>query len=582
MGARSTRRTGFGSWGGPRDPHSHVDDQGRPLSNTSGAVLDPIFTCGGGSTWRREPARASCSPPCSRPRGRPPCSWPTSTAIPPPSSGSRRWPGPGAVQLHHLGIGAEEAPLFQQLANRIIHADSGMRAPAAVLMRNTLGPSALWAHRISGDLPIVLVRIDEVEDRGIVRQLLRAHEYWRLKGLASISSSSTRSRRRIFKIYRGPSRVGPIGPARPRRHPGGLGLRPARRPPLARRARLLERGGRVILLSRQGSLAEQVARAERPHHAQARAATFARGAGRARAAPAASRGEFDNGLGGFVRDGREYMIALGEGQWDARPVDQRHRQRATGFQVSESGAGYTWAENSRENQPHALVERPVTDPPGETIYLRDDDTGDLWGPTALPTARRPGPITVVPGRIQPFHPSLPWHRARASPYVALEDPVKISRLRVANRSTSARTLTVTAYVEWVLGPLRSTTAPFVVTGSASAPGRSSPGTPGPTTSRAGCLPRPAGEADGVDGHPPRSLGGTAPSTIRRRSNEVSPSRGGWAPARSMRGRSRDAHPGRRRGGGGGRPPRPGRVRDRSPGPHRAAIAMADSTRCSRR
>src|SRR5262249_58976602 len=88
------------------------------------------------------------------------------------------------VQLHHLAIAPEEAHLFQQIANRIVYADPGLRAPAATLARNALGPAALWKHRISGDLPIVLVTIDEIEDREIVRQLLRAHEYWRMKGPA--------------------------------------------------------------------------------------------------------------------------------------------------------------------------------------------------------------------------------------------------------------------------------------------------------------------------------------------------------------------------------------------------------------
>src|SRR5207245_6907164 len=88
------------------------------------------------------------------------------------------------VQLHDLCITPEEAHLSQQFANRALYADPRLRAPAATLARNTLGPAALWAHRISGDLPIVLVRIDEIEDREIVRQLLRAHEYWRMKGLA--------------------------------------------------------------------------------------------------------------------------------------------------------------------------------------------------------------------------------------------------------------------------------------------------------------------------------------------------------------------------------------------------------------
>src|SRR4029453_11288986 len=88
------------------------------------------------------------------------------------------------VQLNHLGVRADEARLFQDLAGRILYADATLRPAAVVLRQNASGFTALWAHGISGDLPIILVRIDEPEDRGIVRQRLRAHEYWRLKGLA--------------------------------------------------------------------------------------------------------------------------------------------------------------------------------------------------------------------------------------------------------------------------------------------------------------------------------------------------------------------------------------------------------------
>ncbi len=88
------------------------------------------------------------------------------------------------VQFHHLGSGPDEAHLFQHLANRVLYSDPGLRAPASVLERNRTGAAALWGQGISGDLPIVLVRIDEPEDQDIVRQLLRAHEYWRLRGLA--------------------------------------------------------------------------------------------------------------------------------------------------------------------------------------------------------------------------------------------------------------------------------------------------------------------------------------------------------------------------------------------------------------
>ena len=85
------------------------------------------------------------------------------------------------VQLHHLGIDQDEARLFQRLANRILYSDPSLRPPSSLLARNHRGAPSLWAHGISGDLPIVVVRIDEADDLDIVRQLLRAHEDWRLK-----------------------------------------------------------------------------------------------------------------------------------------------------------------------------------------------------------------------------------------------------------------------------------------------------------------------------------------------------------------------------------------------------------------
>ena len=163
-----------------RSPISVID--GRPLSNTVGAVLDPIFslrcrvTLAPGAT-----AHAIFSTVVAETREqvldladkyRDPATFERAAIL--------AWTQ-AQVQLHHLGIESDEAHLFQRLANRIIYSDPSLRPSPSLLARNTRGASALWAHGISGDLPIVMVRIDEVEDLDIVRQLLRAHEYWRLK-----------------------------------------------------------------------------------------------------------------------------------------------------------------------------------------------------------------------------------------------------------------------------------------------------------------------------------------------------------------------------------------------------------------
>src|SRR5205814_3349845 len=168
---------------GLRTPLSMTD--GRPLSNTVGAVLDPIVSLRrrvripAGGTARVTfstmvaPSREEAMILAEKYRD-------ASTFD---RAATLAWTQ-AQVQLHHLGIGPDEAHLFQSLARRVLYSDRTLRPPAGVLARQMSGPDALWAHGISGDLPIVLVQIDEADDVGIVRQLLRAHEYWRLKQLA--------------------------------------------------------------------------------------------------------------------------------------------------------------------------------------------------------------------------------------------------------------------------------------------------------------------------------------------------------------------------------------------------------------
>ena len=139
----------------------------------------------------------------------------------------------------------------------------------------------------------------------------------------------------------------------------------------------------------RGTLAEQVAAPRAPGARRRRRvlAPVARRAAVRRAPRPRPELEFFNGLGGFARGGREYVIVLGEGQWTPAPWINVVANPAFGFQVSESGSGYTWSVNSRENQLTPWSNDPVSDPPGEAIYVRDEDSGELWGPTALADPR---------------------------------------------------------------------------------------------------------------------------------------------------------------------------------------------------
>ncbi len=450
-----------------RTPMAVID--GRPLSNTAGSVLDPIF-----SLRRRirlasgESARVIFSTLVASSRDaavaladkyRDPATFERTVTL--------AWTQ-AQVQCHHLGIDADEAHLFQNLASRVLYSDPALRPSADVLSRATSGPAALWAQQISGELPIVLVRIDEPEDRAIVRQLLRAHEYWRVKGLAidlvivnekahsytQELQASLEALLRTSQSARRDERVDARGNV--------FILRKDLLTPNDHAA--LQMAARAVLLSRQGTLAEQLARAEPAPDPAAPRRRPLRPEAPGNVPSPRQESEFFNGLGGFVDDGREYVTVLGEGQWTPAPWVNVVANPAFGFQVSESGAGYTWSLNSRENQLTSWSNDPVGDSPGETIYIRDEETGELWTPTLLPIREDASAYVARHGQgYTSFEHTSHGIGARLLQFVPREDPIKISRLTLENLSGRSRRLSVTAYVEWVLGALRSTTAPFVAT-----------------------------------------------------------------------------------------------------------------------
>ena len=172
------------------------------------------------------------------------------------------------VQLRHIGVKAEEAADFQRLAAPILYAGAGFRAPSETIVRGAGPQSGLWPHSISGDLPIVLLRIDEIEDIAQVRQLLRAHEYWRMKRLAVdlvIVNERAASYVQDLQIaIETAVRRQPVAAALRRRAGARLGvLLRADLMGVPARA-LLQSVARVALMARRGPIADQLALAAAP------------------------------------------------------------------------------------------------------------------------------------------------------------------------------------------------------------------------------------------------------------------------------------------------------------------------------
>jgi len=370
------------------------------------------------------------------------------------------------VLLRQLNATEADAQLYAHLAGSIIYANSSLRADASTLIENARGQSGLWGYAISGDLPIVLVRIGDRANIDLVRQLVQAHAYWRLKGLAVDmviwNEDHAGYRQQLHEQIMGLIAAGIEANVTDR--PGGIFVRPAEQLSDEDRV-LLQAVARAIISDRRGSLADQISRrspVEVPVPSLSSARPSRTEVPTAAALPRRDL-KFFNGLGGFTPDGREYVITTAQGKASPAPWSNVLANPLFGTVVTESGGAFTWSENAREFRLTPWNNDPVCDSSGEAFYIRDEESGHFWSPAPLPS---PG-ATPYASR-HGFGYSVFEHmelgiRSEMWTYVALDAPVKFTVLKVRNESGRARRLSATGYVEWVLGDLRSKSAMHVIT-----------------------------------------------------------------------------------------------------------------------
>ncbi len=372
------------------------------------------------------------------------------------------------VQLRHLGLDADDANVFQRIANRLIYADATLRPPRDSLARGGGPASILWQHGISGDLPILLVTISQTTDLDLVRRLLLAHEYWQIKRLPvdvvilnEQANSYVQEFQAALEALVAANRALPLLSAAP----GKGAVFVLRADLISDEVRgLLLSAARVVLAGHRGSLAEQLSRAPEPKSPQAPVKWAASEILAPDETLPPADLDFFNGFGGFTKDGREYVTILDDGTLTPAPWINVICNSGFGFQVSAEGSGTTWSLNSQQNHLTPWSNDPVCDPPGEVIYVRDEESGTLWGPTALPIRETGSRYIARHGQgYSRFQHEAHGIALELLQFVDVDDPVKISRLTLTNRSGRHRRLSVTAYVEWVLGTLRGAAAPFMVT-----------------------------------------------------------------------------------------------------------------------
>ena len=371
--------------------------------------------------------------------------------------------------LMRLGLGSDELTQAEQLLSALLYPTRGLRPAGETLAANEKGQSGLWAFGISGDYPILLLRMSDAEDLSLAQDVLKAHTYWRERQLKIDlvilnQQGSTYTQELGGTLHRLLTRMNSDTWINRR---GGIFVLSADQMGETDRV-LLETTARAIVDASRGPLARQLeALWSQPATLPALSPTaaFHRDDAVAAALPPIAQPtdlQFDNGTGGFSADGREYVMHLRPDQPTPAPWVNVIANPEFGCIVSETGAGYTWAGNSSENRLTPWSNDPVSNPAGEALYLRDEETVEIWSPMPAPCpANAPYLVRHGAGYTTFAHHSH-LLRQNTTVFVAPDAPVKVVRLRLENASARQRRVTATYYAEWVLGTTREAMQMFVL------------------------------------------------------------------------------------------------------------------------
>ena len=370
------------------------------------------------------------------------------------------------VVLRQINALESDAQLYGRLASSIIFANSSLRADHGILIKNRRGQSGLWGYSISGDLPIVLLQIEDPSNINLVRQLVQAHAYWRLKGLA-VDLVIWNEDRAGYRQLLQEQIIGLIAAgieANIIDRPGGIFIRSADQISTEDRI-LFQTVSRAIISDTKGALEDQIKRNGFGGKSISRFKPTRTYRAKAQPEMVLPRPDllFHNGIGGFTSDGREYIITTSKDKPTPAPWVNVLANNRFGTVISENGMAYTWAENAHEYRLTPWHNDPVTDSSGETMYIRDEETGHYWSPTPLTNSESKLYLSRHGFGYSVFEHNEGGIVTELWVYVAIDASVKFSVLKVRNESGRSVKLSATSYVEWVLGDLRNKTAMYVNT-----------------------------------------------------------------------------------------------------------------------
>lgn len=365
------------------------------------------------------------------------------------------------VELNYLNLKPRELGLFQRMLPHLLFISPQRKLREDLILKNVKGQSGLWAYGISGDLPIALIEIEKMEELEMVKWFLKAYEYWKMKGV------------NIDLVILNKDKSGYLQPLNDKikelitttftydifSRYGGVYLLQENNLKeediyLLNTVAALRFDGKnesiynqIMVKTEKKVLKLRNSVKDQRNYVEDKIEEL--------------QLDYYNGFGGFAADGKEYVIKW-EGKSTPAPWINIISNPNFGFQVSEVGAGYTWAENSREYKLTPWYNDPVLDPPGEVIYLLDKMTGEKWTTTPLPIGKSKVHYVRHGFGYSSFEATNYGLKQQLTMFVPKEDSVKINLVKIKNMTGEDRTLQVIYYVRPVLGVTDELTSSYHV------------------------------------------------------------------------------------------------------------------------
>ena len=359
------------------------------------------------------------------------------------------------VVLRQINASEADAQLYEILAGSILFTNAALRAEPSILKNNHRQQPGLWGYSISGDLPIILLKMEMQENLQLVKQMIQAHHYWRMKGLSVdlvIWNEEHNGYRQVFQ-----NDIESLIPYELKDRPGGIFIRASDQISIEDRI-LFETVARIILSDNDGLLIDQVKKKQLTKPAIPYIIPLDSYAPLQTSLQLPDDLNFFNGIGGFSTKGDEYIIGINAKLKTPAPWVNVIANPDFGTVISESGSSYTWVENAHELRLTPWNNDPVSDTSGEAYYLRDEDTGQFWSTSLLPTGGDSLYVTHHGFGYSIFKHTEDGIDSEMTVFVDVEIAIKFIVIKIVNKSGRPRKLSATGYIEWVLGDNRVKTA----------------------------------------------------------------------------------------------------------------------------